>query len=81
MRANELKIHYEDMDISDKELIERLNETKHKCKERKADYDEACKDFDENNYCSFLMSRLYYEFCKEEYNKLFNEAHKRRLIF
>ncbi|MDR2940469.1 MAG: hypothetical protein LBV08_09150 [Clostridiales bacterium] len=80
MNASQLKIYYEDLDISDEELIDMIEEVGQECLARKESYNKARDEFDEYNYCAFLMAKLYYEFCKEEYHKLYTEAHKRRLI-
>lgn len=73
-------ILHERVDCDDNTLVKMYNAACKELKKKKKLFDTESNCYDKNNYLSYAVTRLAYEFAKEEHSVLCDETVKRGLI-
>ena len=80
MKTEDLKIIHEKVSHDDDTLMKMYFAASNEFRKRKSIFDKVCKVYDENDYFSFAITKLKYQFAKDEYNLLRAETAERGLI-
>lgn len=79
LKKLDIEPFFKKLDIEDKTLVDLYNSSTSELEQSKSYFENAINNFDANNYANFLVSKLYYEFAKEE-NQLYKYEIERRNI-
>lgn len=80
MRVQDFQIVHENLDADDFTLVQNFYKSRDELKHRKISFKNSIMENDDESYLDTAVSRLYYEFAKEEHQRLLDEIKKRNLI-
>lgn len=80
MRVKDFHIVHDNLDTDDFTLVQNFYKSRDELERRKISFENALKENDDESYLDTAVSRLYYEFAKEENQKFLNEINKRNLV-
>lgn len=75
-----LSVNQAPIELDDRDLIVEFERAKKDFESKEKEYYINEKNLDENDYLSYIVARMAYEFAKEEYEALLKEVEKRRLM-